>query len=36
MNIENGKPKNPIIISIMKLAKVLEITIDELVYGNKE
>lgn len=36
MNIESGKSKNPTIIPIMKLAKALDITIDELVYGKKE
>ncbi len=36
MNIESGKSKNPTIIPIMKLAKALDVTIDELVYGNKE
>lgn len=36
INIENGKYKNPTIITIMKLAKALDITIDELVYGKKE
>lgn len=36
MNIESGKSKNPTIIPIMKLAKALNITIDELVYGKKE
>lgn len=36
MNIESGKSKNPTIISIMKLAKTLDVTIDELIYGKKE
>lgn len=36
MNIESGKYKNPTIISIMKLSKALGVTIDELVYGEKE
>ena len=36
INIESGKSKNPTIIPIMKLAKALNITIDELVYGKKE
>lgn len=36
MNIESGKSKNPTIITIMKLAKSLDITIDELVYGKKD
>ena len=36
MNIEKGKYKNPTIITIMKLAKALDVTIDELVYGKKE
>lgn len=36
MNIESGKSKNPTIIPIMKLAKALDVTIDELVYGKKE
>ena len=36
INIEKGKYKNPTIITIMKLAKALDVTIDELVYGKKE
>lgn len=35
MNIESGKSKNPTIIPIMKLAKTLEVTINELIYGEK-
>ena len=35
MNIESGKSRNPTIISIMKLAKALDITIDKLVYGEE-
>lgn len=34
MNIESGKSKNPTIIPIMKLAKALDVTIDELIYGE--
>lgn len=32
--IESGKTENPGIISIMKLAKVMNITIDTLLYEN--
>lgn len=38
INIESGKAKNPTIKVVAKLAKALEVTIDDLVYKdfNKE
>jgi len=36
INIEKGKYKNPTIDTVSKLAKALNITIDELVYEKKE
>lgn len=36
INIESGKSKNPTIISIIKLADALDVTIDELIYGYKK
>lgn len=36
MNIESGNYKNPTIDTVSKLAKALDVTIDELVYGKKK
>lgn len=36
MNIEKEKYKNPTIDTVSKLARALNITIDELVYGKRE
>ena len=34
-NIESGKTKNPRIDIVCKIAKVFNVTLDELVYGKK-
>ena len=35
-NIESGKTKNPRIDIVCKIAKVFNVTLDELVYGKKD
>ncbi len=35
INIESGKSKNPTIIPIIKLAKALDVSLDELVFGKE-